>query len=110
MIDDVMDSFEFHKVERHMQQVQWGWAKPTTENKWNLEIPDVFELKAALRKLLVNVCTSMTMEKESNPDVSSPHFTSCGGFTVYVWPDDTAQVFFSVTDWWVDSDMLDSDE
>jgi hypothetical protein len=110
MIDDVMDSFEFNKVERHMHQVQWGWAKPTPEDEWNLEIPDEHELKASLRRLLVNACTSMTMNKEEDPNVSGPCFCSCGGFTVYVWPDDSAQVFFSVTDWWVDSDMLDMDE
>ena len=110
MIDDVMDSFEFYKVERHMQQVQWGWAKPTPEDKWNLEIPDEIDLRAALRRLLVNTCTSMTMNKEADPNVSSPCYTSCGGFTVYVWPDDSAHVLFSVTDWWVDSDLFDSNE
>lgn len=110
MIDEVMDSFEFNKVERHMKQVQWGWAKPTPEDEWNLEIPDEYELKASLRRLLVNACTAMTMNKEEDPNVSGPCYSSCGGFTVYVWPDDSSQVFFSVTDWWVDSDMLDMDE
>ena len=106
-IDEVMDTFEFDKVERHMKHVNWGWAAPTPEDEWNLEIPDIFQIKSSLRRLLVNVCTSMTMNKEADPDVSSPCWSSCGGFTVYVWPDDSCQVFFSVTDIWIDSDMLD---
>jgi hypothetical protein len=102
-----MDTFEFGKVEKHMKRVNWGWAKPTPEDEWNLEIPDEYELKASLRRLLVNAYTSMTINKEADPDVSSPCWSSCGGFTVYVWPDDSCQVFFSVTDTWIDSDMLD---
>lgn len=106
-IDEVMDTFEFGKVEKHMKHVNWGWAKPTPEDEWNLEIPDEYELKASLRRLLVNAYTSMTMNKEEDPNVSGPSWSSCGGFTVYVWPDDSCQVFFSVTDTWIDSDMLD---
>lgn len=106
-IDEVMDTFEFGKVEKHMKHVNWGWAAPTPENEWNLEIPDEYELKASLRRLLVHTYTSMTINKEADPDVSSPCWSSCGGFTVYVWPDDSCQVFFSVTDIWIDSDMLD---
>jgi hypothetical protein len=109
-IDEVMDTFEFDKVERHMRHVNWGWAAPTPEDEWHLEVPDIYQLKASLRRLLVNAYTSMTMNKEADPDMNGPCWSSCGGFTVYVWPDDSCQVFFSVTDIWIDSDMLDVDE
>ena len=106
-IDDIMDSFEFHKVERHMVQTQWEWATPTPEDEWNMEIPDEYRLRAELRRLLVSAYSRMTELKEEDPDYDSPCYTSCGGFTVYVWPDDSSQVYFAVTDMWTDSDMLD---
>lgn len=107
-IDEVMDTFEFDKVERHMKHVNWGWATPTPENEWNLEVPDIHRIKASLRKMLVDCYTRMTLWKEQDGEnVHGPCWSSCGGFTVYVWPDDSCQTFFSVTEDWIDSDMLD---
>jgi hypothetical protein len=99
-IDDVMDTFNFEKVERHMKAVNWGWSAPTPEDEWNLEIPTILDLKAACRRLLVNAFTAVSMVKETDPDYKGPCYSSCGGFTVYAWPDNRCQVFFSVTDWW----------
>jgi hypothetical protein len=99
-IDDVMDTFEFEKVERHMKAVNWGWSAPTPEDEWNLEIPTILDLKAACRRLLINAFTAVSMVKETDPDYKGPCYSSCGGFTVYAWPDNRCQVFFSVTDWW----------
>lgn len=109
-IDDVMDTFEFHKVERHMIQTNWGWATPTPDNEYNLEVPDEYRIRAALRKMLVDCYTRMTICKESEDNVQYPCWSSCGGFTVYVWPDDSCQVFFSVTEMWVDEDMIDCED
>ncbi len=30
-IDDVMDNFDFRKVERYMRRVAWRWARPVPE-------------------------------------------------------------------------------
>lgn len=108
-IDDVMDTFEFEKVEKHMKTVNWGWSAPTPEDEWNMEIPTVLDLKAACRRLLVNAFASVTMNKEADPDYRGPCFSSCGGFTVYAWPDNSCQVFFAVTDWWVDGEDINND-
>ena len=108
-IDDVMDEFDFEKVERHMKTVNWGWAAPTPGDEWNLEVPDLSMIKAACRRLLVNSFTSVTENKEADPDYRGPCFSSCGGFTVYAWPDNSCQVFFAVTDWWVDGEDINND-
>lgn len=105
-IDEVMDEFNFEKVERHMKAVNWGWKTPTPEDEYNLEVPDLFTIKAACRRLLVNAFTSVTMTKEDDCDYNGPCISSCGGFTVYAWPDNSCQVYFSVTDWWVDGEDI----
>lgn len=109
-IDDVMDTFEFEKVEKHMKTVNWGWSAPTPEDERNMEIPTILDLKAACRRLLVNAFTSVTMVKETDPDYKGPCYSSCGGFTVYAWPDNSCQAFFAVTDWWVDGEDINNDE
>ena len=108
-IDDVMDEFDFEKVAKHMQVVNWGWSAPTPEDEWNLEVPDVSQLKAACRRLLVNTFTSVSMVKETDSDYKGPCYSSCGGFTVYAWPNNICQVFFAVSDWWVDGEDINND-
>lgn len=105
-INDVMDAFEFDKVYAHMKHVNWGWASKTSDGNDYLEVPDMDHIKHALRKMLVHVYTTMN-DRKTDSDVNGPCYSSSGGFTVYVWPDDSCQAYFSVTDWWVDSDVLD---
>ncbi len=101
-IDDVMDSFDFEKVYQHMVNTNWGWGKHNSNDTMNLEVPDIFEIKSALRKMLVDAFTKMTILKEDNPNVEYPIFQSCGGFAVYVYPNDTCEVYFYVTSWWTE--------
>jgi hypothetical protein len=103
-IDDVMDTFDFEKVAKHMKAVNWGWSAPTPEDEWNIEIPHIFGIKAACRRLLVNAFTSVTMNKEDGSDYDGPCYSSCGGFTVYAWPNNSCQVFFAVTECWIDGE------
>lgn len=109
-INDVMDAFEFDKVEAHMQAVNWQWSTPTKDDEWHMEVPDLDRIKRSLRKMLVRVYNTMNENKRLNPDFDSPCYSSCGGFTVYVWPDDTCQAYFSVAEWWIDSEILDNME
>lgn len=109
-INDVMDAFEFDKVEAHMQHVNWRWTSPTPDNEWYTEIPDLDRIKQALRKMLVRAYTGMNKIKKINPNTESPCYSSCGGFTVYVWPDDSCQAYFSVEEWWIDADILNQIE
>jgi hypothetical protein len=105
-IDDVMDNFDFDAVETHMNQTSWEWA--TTKNgKVYMEVPDKCRIKFKLRQLLVEAFTKMSVEKERNPNFKGPFYISTAGFTVLVWENDTCQVFFSVSDWWVDEDIFE---
>lgn len=99
-----MDTFDFEKVAKHMKAVNWGWSAPTPEDEWNLEIPHISGIKAACRRLLVNAFTSVTMNKEDGSDYNGPCFSSSGGFTVYAWPNNSCQVFFAVTECWIDGE------
>lgn len=105
-IFDVMDAFEFDKVERHMHQVNWTWHMPDEEDEARLRIPTQSELREALRSMLIRAYDGMNMWRAEDQNVQAPYMSSCGGFTVYVWPNDACQVYFSVTDWWVDGDTI----
>jgi hypothetical protein len=45
-MDEIMDSFDFDKVNKMMCAVDWKWA--TTEN----EVPDQYELRKSARRLM----------------------------------------------------------
>ena len=103
-INEAMDVFEFGKVLNHMKAVKWKWSiGPRDENGIrSLAEPDIYELKEALRSMLVRCFQAVNLVKEEDPDYKGPCWSSCGGFTVYAWPDNRCQAFFSVTDWWYD--------
>ena len=104
-INEVLDVFDFDKVEDHMQQVNWIWYRSDDEEE---RVPTQSEIRAALRNMLIRAYDGMNMWKKEEPDLQSPYWTSCGGFTVYVWPNDTCQAYFSVTDWWIDEDLIET--
>ena len=101
-INDVMDMFEFDKVLNHMKTVKWKWSiGPKDEDGIrSLAEPDIYDLKEALRSMLVRCFQAVNLVKEEDSDCKGPCWSSCGGFTVYAWPDNRCQAFFSVTDWW----------
>jgi hypothetical protein len=45
-MDEIMDTFDFDKVNKMMCAVDWKWA--TTEN----EVPDQYELRKSARRLM----------------------------------------------------------
>lgn len=47
-IDEIMDNFDFGKVAKVMEGLNWRWANSETE----LQIPDVAELRKQARRLL----------------------------------------------------------
>lgn len=106
-IIDTMDAFEFDKVERHMHQVNWTWHMPEDADEARLRIPTQSELRKTLRSMLIRAYDTMN-ESMKMEHVEAPYMSSCGGFTVYVWPNDTCQVYFSVTDWWVYEDTINN--
>ena len=107
-IFDVMDSFEFDKVQNHMIDTEWCWHRTEVDGTDVLRVPTQSELREALRSMLIRAYDGMNMWRAEDPNIQAPYMTSCGGFTVYVWPNDACQVYFSVTDWWVDEDTIEN--
>lgn len=105
-IDEVMDNFDFEKVKSYMDHVGWQWGKPAKKGEWEMEVPELYDIKAELRRILVDVFTSFNNNKEDNESYIGPVYISTGGFTVYGWDEGVCQVFFSVTDWWVDAETV----
>ena len=107
IICDTLDEFDFDKVEAYMDDINWCWRSHDEEGNEIMRVPNQTELRAALRKMLLRsyACMNESMKMEH---IEAPVYSSCGGFTVYVWPDDTCQVYFSVTDHWVDNDWIES--
>lgn len=110
VINNIIDCFNFNKVYKHMEHVGWKWLSDEKDRYGNniMALPDISELRQALRRLLVHAFQSVNKLKQEEPDYSGPCYSSCGGFTVYCWPNDMCQAFFSVTDWWIDPEDLNS--
>lgn len=105
-IDEVMDNFDFEKVKSYMDHVGWQWSVPVRKGEWEMEVPELYDIKSELRRILVEVFTSFNNYKEDNESYVGPVYISTGGFTVYGWDEGACQVFFSVTDWWVDTETV----
>ena len=105
-IDEVMDNFDFEKVKSYMDHVGWQWSVPARRGEWEMEVPELYDIKSELRRILVEVFTSFNNYKEDNESYVGPVYISTGGFTVYGWDEGVCQVFFSVTDWWVDAETV----
>jgi len=64
-IDEIMDYFDFAKVRRVMEFLDWGWS----DSNGGLEIPSEYQLRKKARSLLQQVAES---EEEKS--------IMCGGF------------------------------
>lgn len=101
-INEVMDEMKFDKIIHYMNSAKWKWSiGPKDEDGYrSMVIPETNDLKDTLRSMLVRCFQSVNLVKEEDTDYKGPCYSSCGGFTVYCWPDSRCQAFFSVTDWW----------
>lgn len=106
IIADTLDVFNFDKVEAYMNDINWYWNTLDEEGNEIMKVPNQTELRAALRRLIINAYNAMN-ESMKMEHIEAPTYSSCGGFTVYVWPNDTCQVYFSVTDHWVDEEWVE---
>lgn len=100
IIDEVIDTFEFEKVHEHMINTNWKWATGSYDQ---YEVPSIISLKHHLRSMIVNAYTKIGQHPELK---EAPYMVSCGGFTVFVWPNDECQIFFSVTELDIDSEYI----
>lgn len=102
VINEVMDVFDFEAVKKHMNHVNWGWSMGGI-----YAIPDIPDLRRSLRERLMEAFTAMNEFKDDVDFDGSPEMISSGGFTVIVWPDDYCNVFFNVTELYVDPTELE---
>ena len=111
-INEVMDNFDFNKVEEYMKRVGWGWAigEDDEDGIPQLLIPENSDIRQSLRRKLVHTFNRMNEILEEDPDYNSIVFSSSGGFTVYVFSDDRCIVHFSIEEIFIESDMLDEAE
>ena len=109
MIDDILDNIDIGKIARYMLQNKWGWAlgKKGEDGIRELVIPEPPDIRRHLREMLVNTYNRMNKLKQDDPNYDSCVYSSCGGFTVYVWSDDSSQVYFSIEEIWTEPDMFD---
>ena len=68
LIDDVMDSFDFHKVHKVMKSLNWQWA--FTDNG----VPEVYELRREARRLLEECLYEMIKHGEDNWSITTGGF------------------------------------
>ena len=86
-IDEVMDEFEFGKVQKVMEALDWRWVG-TDEG-----VPREGELRKKLREL-------MSYTYNQGRDFQKDWFVSTGGFRVeYYYGGDFFEVGFYVTKW-----------
>ncbi len=97
MVDDIMDEFDFEKVQRTMHALDWKWANT------QMAVPSISELKDTARYLLIHVYNMRTDEyKDAHHEV--PVTCGTGGFraTALCNEDgvvDFLKLEFIVTEW-----------
>lgn len=62
LIDDIMDNFNFKKVQSTMKFLNWKWSGSDGE------VPSVVDIRRQARKLLVEVCELCLKQKNISPD------------------------------------------
>jgi hypothetical protein len=73
MVDDIINEFNFEKVQKTMHALDWTWAST------QMAVPSISELKNTARYLLINVYNMRQDEyKETHPEV--PVTCGTGGF------------------------------
>lgn len=92
MIDNIMDNFDFGRVAKTMEALNWKWVMSVPD-----EVPQEHDIRKAARKLLKSV-----------PDtfIKDSYCTGTGGLYVQAWYENTDLVLmeltFVVADWRVD--------
>ena len=96
MIDDIMDNFDFGRVAKCMESLDWKWMSVPEG------VPQEYDIRKSARKLMKSV-----------PDVliKDNYHTGSGGLYVEAWYESTELVLmeltFVVAEWGVDVDDED---
>jgi hypothetical protein len=97
MVDDIIDEFNFEKVQKTMHALDWTWASI------QMTVPSISELKNTARYLLINAYNMRQGEyKDTHPEV--PVTCGTGGFTATALANeegtvDWLKLQFVVTEW-----------
>jgi len=84
MVDDILEHFNFEKVQKTMQTLNWKWID-------TMAIPDVRELKETAKYLLTRIYNLKLNEfKDISHEI--PISTSTGGFTATVYSDEENKI------------------
>lgn len=88
-IETILDEFDFHKVQKAMEALDWTWAS-------SAGVPAIGELRRCARRLL---------KYATDADIAVPEYmTGTGGFEVsrHLYPGDAKRYYslkFVVSDW-----------
>ena len=85
-IDEIMDNFDFAKVEQAMKAVNWTWA--STDG-----VPEQYELRREARRLLKDVASKNVRESDMRYAVAT------GGFKATKYFDGELQLDFILASW-----------
>lgn len=97
----VLKNFDFQKVHKVMQALDWKWAFSETETG----VPSIGELVLHLQRLLSDASTGLLRSViSSGGTVNKQYILGCGGFTVSAnyWHEDdcyTIDAAFEVASW-----------
>lgn len=88
-IDQIMDYFDFAKVVKTMEALNWQWGTAHSEDG----IPTESEVRTFARKLLKQAAANIVSEKDNHS------YLGCGGFVVRKYYDGTLELEFVVSSW-----------
>jgi len=88
-IDEIMDNFDFAKVVKAMEALDWNWATAHADDG----IPSEYEARAFARNLLKQAAARI-VSKEDNC-----YYLGCGGFVVRKYYDGGLELEFVLTSW-----------
>ncbi len=91
-INELLDNFDFIKVHKVMDFMNWGWADPNN----NYSIPKISDLKNCAEKLLKDVISQGLKEKQD-------WFCATGGFEAeFNYKRKNFSLKFVLVDFWID--------
>lgn len=89
-IDDIIDNFDFNKVEKVMTALSWKWVNNGTQQQ-----PEISEMRKYARKLINSIVNRIDEDNKT-------YTSACGGFRVSAIREDGKfyiQLAFEVTTW-----------
>lgn len=86
-MDEVMDNFDFEKVQKVMDCLKWSWGHES-------QIPDIYEIRQFAKRLLADAYIGLSHLIEDKSLT-----LSTGGFTATAYRDGSLSLSFVVEEW-----------